>query len=171
MFLSVDIIYLKITKKEDSKKSEMGYTRRKTKEKKGASEQLYKVSGKSPCPSFLKSVLPAKAWRAILSFRLKKKQKLFTFKFLTLLFSAHLFSVSSGLWQTLNCFWKVFGTTSPESGKDISNALQFQVPIVYCWLARILVQAFWRAIWQCTSKSSRIVHPIWSSKLPSRKLT
>ena len=62
MFLSVDIIiYLKIRKKEDSKKSEMGYTRRRTKEKKGASEQLYKVSGKSPCPSFLKSVLPAKA--------------------------------------------------------------------------------------------------------------
>lgn len=74
MFLSVDIIYLKITIKEDSKKSEMGYTRRKTKEKKGASEQLYKVSGKSSCPSFLKSVLPAKAWRAILSFRLKKKK-------------------------------------------------------------------------------------------------
>lgn len=123
MFLSVDIIYLKITKKEDSKKSEMGYTRRKTKEKKGASEQLYKVSGKSSCPSFLKSVLPAKAWRAILSFRLKKKKN-FTFKFLTLLFSAHLFSVSSGLWQTLNCFWKVFGTTFPDSGKDISNALQ-----------------------------------------------
>ena len=117
MFLSCRYRHLlENHKKRRQQKFRDGYTRGKTKEKKRASEQLYKVSDKSPCPSFLQSVLPAKAWRAIFTFRQKKKKK-FIFKPLTLLLSAHFFSLSSSPWQTLNCLWKVLGTTFPRIWK------------------------------------------------------
>lgn len=126
-------------KKRRQQKFRDGYTRGKTKEKR-ASEQLYKVSDKSPSPSFLQSVLPAKAWRAIFTFRQKE---IFIFKPLTLLLSAHFFSLSSSPWQTLNRLWKVLGTTFPRFWKKISAMpFKFQVPVIDCWLARILVQVF-----------------------------
>lgn len=110
-------------KKRRQKKFRDGYTRGKTKEKKRDSEQLYKVSDKSPCPSFLQSVLPAKAWRAIFVFRQKKKKVSYSspdpsFKCPFLLSVLWSMTDSESLMEST---WNHF----PQNlEKNISNALQ-----------------------------------------------
>lgn len=171
MFLSADIIiYLKITKKGDRKNSEMDTPEERLRRRRETLSSCTRSVTSHPVPPSCSQSSLLKHEEQYSS--LDKKRKKFHIQALTLLLSAHFFSLSSGPWQTLNHLWKVLGTTFPRIWKKISAMpFKFQVLVIYCWLARILVQVFWRAVWQYTSKSSRTVHFIWSNKPSSEKLT
>ena len=140
MFLSADIIiYLKITEKGDSKNSEMDTSEERLRRREPLSSCTRSVTSHPVPPSCSQSSLLKHEEQ---SSPLDKK-KIFIFKPLTLLLSAHFFSLSCSPWQTLNHLWKVLATTFPRFWKKISAMpFKFQVPVIYCWLARILVQVF-----------------------------
>ena len=115
-YLADIVIYLKITKKGDSKNSEMDTPEERLRRRKEPLSSCTRSVTSHPVPPSCSqsSLLKHEERSSPLD---KKKKKKFIFKPLTLLLSAHFFSLSSSPWQTLNCLWKVLGTTFPRIWK------------------------------------------------------